>query len=78
MQGVRRWLLRNTLAYGGLGAKPIQHRAEHFVIIETITQGLVERYLIGDRAGYDALFEIRRAKSPDLAGEHYVVAGMDF
>src|SRR5260370_5893425 len=69
---------RQGLADSRLHAKPIQDRAEHFVVIQTIDQGFVQSYFVRHRAVDDALVQVRGAKPPDFAGKHHVMAVMDF
>ena len=63
---------------GRLHAEAIQHRAENFVVVEAIDQRFVQRHFIGHGSVNHALIQIGGAQSPDLAGEHDVVAVVHF
>ena len=60
----------------GLHAETVQHRSENVVVIETVDQRFVQHHFIGHGSVDHALIQIGGAKSPDLAGEHHVVAVM--
>src|SRR6202040_1225180 len=62
------------LADGGLHAEPVEHGAEHVVVIEAIDKGFVESDFVGHCPVHDALIQIGGANSPDFAREHDVMA----
>ena len=64
------------MAAGCFHAKTIQHGAEHFIVVEAIDEGLIERHLIRHGAVHHALVQVGGAQPPDLAGEHDVMAVM--
>src|SRR5712692_10513894 len=69
---------RERLSDDRLHAEAIEDRAENVVIIEAIDERFVERGFLRHRSVNDALIEVRRANSPDFAGEYHVVAVMHF
>ena len=46
---------RKGMADGCFDAEAIQHRPEHFVVIESIDERIVHRHFLGDRAVHHAL-----------------------
>jgi SagB-type dehydrogenase family enzyme len=62
------------LAQHGLDREPVQHRAEHGVIVEPGRQPLVDGGLRRLLAVHHALVEVGRPQVPDPAGELHVVA----
>ncbi len=59
-------------------AEAIEHGAENFVVIKSVDERFIERDFVGDGAVDHALIEIGGAQAPDFAGEHDVVAVVDF
>src|SRR5580704_7386217 len=59
-------------------AEAIEDGAENFVVIEAVDERFIERDFVGDGAVNHALIQIGGAEAPDFAGEHYVVAVVDF
>src|SRR5437667_409731 len=65
---------REGLSDGRLNTKAIQDGAKDIIIVEAIDQRLIERGFLRHRPVNDSLVQVRSAKTPDLAGEHHVVA----
>ena len=63
---------------GGFDAETIEDGAENFVVVEAIDQRFIEGDFVGHGAVDDALIQISGAQAPDFAGEHDVVAVVDF
>src|SRR5580698_3011685 len=59
-------------------AEAIEDGAENFVVIEAVDERFIERDFVGDGAVDHALIQIGGAQAPDFAGEHDVVAVVDF
>src|SRR5207245_9718819 len=57
-----------------LHAEAVQHCSENIVVVETVDQCLVERAFFWHRSVYDALIQICRPSSPDLAPKQRAVA----
>jgi hypothetical protein len=68
---------RERVAKGCLGAEAIEHRAEDLVIVKAVDQRFIQGDFVGHGSIHDALVQIGGACSPDLAGEHHVVAVVD-
>ena len=62
------------VAEHGLDDHPVEHGAEHAVVVEAGGQAVVELGLLGIGAVDDALVEVGRAQAPDPAAELDVVA----
>jgi len=62
----------------GFDAEAVEYGAENFVVIETIDECFVERDFVGDGAVNHTLIQIGGTQAPDFAGEHDVVAVVNF